>query len=214
MSSAAIETGPTTPLAERLRSRARSLGSWLRLLAKLATVLYLASLVFLACWVAVPSVVGGFRPVLIDGGSMEPALSVGDITLVRPGVPTTADVVLGQIVTFRDSGGRVITHRVIAVDDDGSLVTKGDANADRDGATVPLDRVVGTGWLAVPMAGLPIHWLHSASPLLAVWLVVTAIALAVAVGIRTPRRVVPGGASVDDPAIDEEWRWPTWDPSS
>lgn len=75
------------------------------------------------------------------GRSMAEALSEGDLLFVEPldGPPG-----VGDLVVFTDSGGiRTVVHRVHAVAEDGSLVTKGDANDVPDGERVPLGRVRG-----------------------------------------------------------------------
>ena len=51
-------------------------------------------------------------------------------------------------------------HRFVRVDDDGLLVTRGDANNADDSTPVALDAVVGIGTLRVPWIALPIVWLR------------------------------------------------------
>lgn len=75
------------------------------------------------------------------GRSMAEALSDGDVLFVEPldGPPG-----VGDLVVFTDSTGtRTVVHRVHAVAEDDSLVTKGDANDVPDGEHVPLRRVRG-----------------------------------------------------------------------
>ncbi len=71
------------------------------------------------------------------GFSMAPALATGDWIRVAP--PTGAPSA-GHTVVIR-RGGRLVAHRVVAVDDDG-VVTRGDACAAAD-PRVPLAAVLG-----------------------------------------------------------------------
>src|SRR5918992_1512387 len=57
-------------------------------------------------------VLGGYRPVVVYSGSMEPELGVGSVALVKS-VPS-ASVEVGDVITFADpyQPGRLVTHRV------------------------------------------------------------------------------------------------------
>ena len=78
---------------------------------------------------ALPLVFGA-RPLTVLSGSMQPALGVGDVSVVKRIAPLDARP--GDVVTFRDpGGGRLITHRVRAMHVRGdavAFVTRGDAN--------------------------------------------------------------------------------------
>lgn len=77
---------------------------------------------------------GGFSTFIITGRSMEPAIPVGSVTIVQSVSPDAVQV--GDVVTF-SHGGRVVTHRLVAMETDGTFRTKGDANevADPDQLT-------------------------------------------------------------------------------
>ena len=62
--------------------------------------------------------------VSVEGGSMEPAISNGDLVVVAP---APAKVEPGMILVLTVDG-QVVTHRVVAVNLDGTLITRGDAN--------------------------------------------------------------------------------------
>ncbi|NHC15008.1 signal peptidase I [Motilibacter deserti] len=91
-------------------------------------------------------------------GSMAPAVTPGTVVVTtapdRPLAP-------GQVVVFRRPGSpdETVTHRVVAVLPDGSVQTKGDANAVGDGPAVPRADVVGVARLAIPYVGVPRVWL-------------------------------------------------------
>ena len=74
----------------------------------------------------------GYKLVYIESGSMEPVIRTGSFILLRQA--EYEDVEIGDIITFRTSGGYV-THRLTGIDrsaleagDRAYLITKGDAN--------------------------------------------------------------------------------------
>ena len=106
---------------------------------------------------------GGFKPFVVLSGSMEPAIPVGGVLLVRR---TTAAMVRREdIITFvtpqaasaLSQPPSVTTHRVVGVTTDagGALAfnTKGDANEDPDAMAVPAANVLGSAVLSVPYLG-------------------------------------------------------------
>jgi len=107
---------PTTPPTRH--SRARRLlrvGSSLALVAVLALVALVDGGIAGTPW---------YRFVSVEGGSMAPAIARGDLILVAP---APAKVEPGMILVLR-VGGALVTHRVVAVNPDGTFVTRGDAN--------------------------------------------------------------------------------------
>jgi signal peptidase len=105
----------------------------------------------------------GWRFDAVLSGSMEPAINVGGIVVIRPVAPST--IRDGDIITFVSSGGAntVVTHRVVQVaDDKGSPVfyTKGDANEASDSSLVQAKDVVGKVWLSVPYAGYVVDFIQ------------------------------------------------------
>jgi signal peptidase I len=103
----------------------------------------------------------GWKPFVIITGSMEPGISAGDVVLVSPA--PDLDEVVGRVVSFEDPSrpGHVLTHRVISVNEDGTFVTKGDANPTPDSAPVPPESVLGLGRLLIQFIGLPVVWLKA-----------------------------------------------------
>jgi signal peptidase I len=103
----------------------------------------------LAAWSLAPMAFG-WRSVVVETGSMVPALRPGDIAVIDPHRAPQA----GQIVVLRDSdvSGGLLTHRVVRVDGT-VLTTKGDANAEADPRRSSLADVEGVVRLVVPAAG-------------------------------------------------------------
>lgn len=152
------------------------------------SALYVHFALSLLVWTVVP-LVAGLRPVVIVSGSMTPVIEAGDVVLVsrRP-----AAVKTGSVVVFDDPAqpGRWVTHRVVSRDNEGTLRTKGDANALADSTPVRADAVQGLGRFVVPGVGAPLVWLRNGEwPLAVVWATGTALALAVVGrGLRRPAR--------------------------
>ena len=111
-----------------------------------------------ALLVTLVPIVIGWRPYVVQGDSMRPHIALGDIVLAAP-TDVSPDLV-GRVVTFDDPSrpGRVISHRVLSIDPDGSLRTRGDANISADSMPVPPSSVRGLGRLLVRFAGLPLIW--------------------------------------------------------
>jgi signal peptidase len=160
----------------------------------LATCAY--SLIWLFVAVAVLSL-AGLRAVVIDGGSMTPAIRQGDVVLLGD-APRDAGEVLarGTVITFLSPArgdGSLLTHRILDVDAAGRYVTGGDANEVRDSDPVHSASIVGVGRVVVPLVGLPMLWLSQGAYLeLAIWLALTALVLwSLFGGSGTPRRGYP-----------------------
>ena len=100
-----------------------------------------------------------YRPVSLAGdtyyepvysGSMEPAIPVGGILIIKPVNPETLKI--GDIICFKLSQPTSITHRIKNITDEG-FITKGDANNAPDQWTVKKENVIGKVMLTVPFIG-------------------------------------------------------------
>lgn len=120
----------------------------LRAVLGTARLLVAAAVVALLAGPAVLTWVSGMQFVVVDGGSMEPAYTYGDVILVAP--PTGEDLVPGAVVTVRQKNGALYTHRVISVDN-GQAITQGDANSTPD--TDPVLQADVFGAVAVHIGG-------------------------------------------------------------
>ncbi len=103
----------------------------------------------------VPSL-GGYMPLIVLTGSMEPQIMEGDLIICHTADAT--DVKVGDVIAFfpDGSGTSVLTHRVIEVtEENGSLSfrTQGDANDSADRLPVSADRLIGEYRLRIPGAG-------------------------------------------------------------
>jgi signal peptidase len=106
------------------------------------------------------NVLGGYRQLIVQSGSMEPTIMTGDIIVIgRSNIYQKNDV-----VTFRDSEKSITTHRIYEVDTVGGekqFVTKGDANRVQDNNVVSEKEVMGKVILTVPKLGYFIFFLRS-----------------------------------------------------
>lgn len=153
----------------------------------------LSGVLGLSAWALLP-VAAGAQATVVLTGSMAPALMPGDVvmsTSVQPG-----DVQAGRVIWFADPSraGRTLLHRAVAIEQDGTVVTRGDANGSDDPMPVGPDAVLGLPRLRVPVIGLPVLWATQQQ-----WALVGATALAIAVVTRGALSVLvpaprPGGA--------------------
>lgn len=78
-------------------------------------------------------------------GSMEPSLHTGDYIVVKK--VDTKSIKKDDVITFyseeSDVNGKLVTHRVVGIEPDGSFQTMGDANPVADHKLVRPDQVVG-----------------------------------------------------------------------
>lgn len=138
---------------------------------------------------AVPQTVGADHGFVILSGSMEPALSPGDVVIVSD----TASVEVGDIITFSNGGSIPVTHRVVGVQD-GQYVTKGDANGNPDTAPVAPGSVLGGVVYTIPLIGYVILWANTPTGQVALVLVPLFL-----LGVSSLRR---WASDENDPATD------------
>jgi signal peptidase I len=137
------------------RHRAPSASPLRRAGAVLLGLLILAAVAVALAVAVVPAAVGGSALTVLSG-SMEPALPVGSVVVVRP--RPAADIVVGDVITFlardpQSPATRVVTHRVTAVEPGPAFRTRGDANPDPDPGLTAAADVRGVEWYSVPWVG-------------------------------------------------------------
>ena len=104
----------------------------------------------------------GWRPYVVESSSMLPRIKVGDVILAAP--EHNPQKLLGRVTVFHDPDpnriGSIKSHRVVAINSDGTLTTKGDANQSVDSVHVKVSGVIGLGRLLVRYVGLPLIWVQ------------------------------------------------------
>lgn len=162
-------------------------------------VAVLAGCALFAFLVFCVAVVIGFRPEVIRGASMEPALERGTLLLVRPVAPERLR--LGDIVSFEDprpGRERLVTHRVVGIERYGpqarevTFRTRGDANRKPDPWHLSVDDRIGRKVIAVPAVGRLGLWLRRPWGWFVVFLTPAALlALSPLAGRESPLRASP-----------------------
>lgn len=146
------------------------LGIWLCLLAMVVVVVIVGH--------GLPLL--GEQPVIVKGPSMSPTIPLGSLLVeqtVRP-----AELAVGDVVTFVQPNGAVVTHRITRiaiVDGELAIETKGDANAAADSALHPADRVTGRVVTVVPYAGFLFAFLTIPSGVLSIASILGSLLLSV-----------------------------------
>jgi signal peptidase len=136
----------TRPLGERLLRPVVALGTWA----------YLSTLAGLSVWVLL-GMSASWEPVTVTSGSMGSSLRPGDVLLVDE--PRPELLAPGAVILFEAPTGDLVTHRLEAVEADGTLVTRGDANPTPDAGRVRPEDVRGVGRMIVPLIARPLVWI-------------------------------------------------------
>lgn len=100
----------------------------------------------------------GFKEYIVLSGSMEPRIHTGSICFVNTHSDYD-DVNVGDIIAFKTGKGLMVTHRAIAVTEEG-IETKGDANDISDGITTTRENFVGLNALSIPYLGYLFNYLQ------------------------------------------------------
>lgn len=86
----------------------------------------------------------GYKPYVVLSGSMEPVFSAGDIVVAKR--TDDGKLAAGDIVTFTDESGAVVTHRIMEViikDGTRYYRTKGDSNNTDDIGLISAENIKG-----------------------------------------------------------------------
>lgn len=155
------------------------LSAWCGLVLVLTAHAYRAMLLTLVVAAALPSL-WSWSTYVVRSGSMEPALSVGDVVITKP-FTSASRVPLGRVMLFEPPGAAKgqenRLHRVVKRLPDGSYVTAGDANRSNDVAPVPAKNFHGRAIICVPFVGLPLVWLDEGNlTLFIIWALLTLLA--------------------------------------
>jgi signal peptidase len=114
-------------------------------------------------WVVLfrPQLLGGPATYLVVRGmSMLPAYETGDLVILQQQPTYAVGEVIGYRVPAGEIGaGRLVLHRIIGTSPGGFLV-QGDNNEAIDPWTPTAGDVAGTLWIAIPVVGRVLAWLH------------------------------------------------------
>ncbi len=99
-----------------------------------------------------------YQTYVIQSGSMEPTIMTGDVVLVQ----SQGQYQLNDVVTYNDSTGRVVTHRLVEeIKDKNSFVTKGDANQNADSRPIESNQVQGKVVFTFPKLGYLVRFVQT-----------------------------------------------------
>jgi signal peptidase len=132
---------------------------WIRRLLALVLVLLVVSVLALVLAVNVAPRLG-YDFVVIRGGSMEPTIHLGAVTVVSDVQP--GDLHVGDVVTLKETSDTLVSHRItrlVQMPDGLYLETKGDANATVDPVLAPAADVTGRVDFSIPSLGYLIYLL-------------------------------------------------------
>lgn len=132
-------------------------------------------IVFIGLSIAVFYLILGWKPYIVESGSMESAIHTGSLVFVNTKYDFN-DVEVGDVIAFTRVDGKAVTHRVVS-EEDGMLETKGDANEVSDGFTTNSDNFIGKSIFSVPWLGYAFRFLESTSGKIVGFMVVSALFL-------------------------------------
>ena len=102
---------------------------------------------------------------VVESGSMEPMLQIGDLIIVRE----AEEYAVGDVVVYQ-SGKSAVVHRIIEINGEGDeqqIITQGDANNAAD-APITAEEIKGKLWTHIPKVGLAMDVLRTPAGILVV----------------------------------------------
>ena len=93
----------------------------------------------------------GIKPYIVRSGSMENEIKTGSVAYVNTKIGVQ-EIQVGDIIAFK-VGNEQVTHRVIAINEDNTFTTKGDANETEDMAPVMFENYRGKTIFSIPYLG-------------------------------------------------------------
>ena len=123
--------------------------------------IFIASIVIIAglLIISIFPITGNIKFMVVQSGSMEPAIKMGSIVMVKP----VEEYKIGDIITFdlSASGIGYITHRIYdikVVEGEVSYITKGDDNNAPDLREILRREITGKVLLSIPYVGYAVDF--------------------------------------------------------
>ncbi len=99
----------------------------------------------------------GYSPLIVMTGSMSATIEAGDMVIIHR--QKAYDV--NDIITFMpEDAASPTTHRIVGINDDGTFVTRGDANNTDDKDPVTGEMILGKVVSVIPKAGVFVKWVR------------------------------------------------------
>ena len=134
---------------------------------KIGTIIYYTFIAFigtitLLLIASVFPIAGNFKVLSVLSGSMEPAIRVGSLVIVRP----SAEYKINDIITFPspEDPNILVTHRIIGIQTIENrifYITQGDANEEPDPDLIAKDDVIGKVLFTIPFLGYVVNFTQS-----------------------------------------------------
>ncbi|MEA3272201.1 MAG: signal peptidase I [Patescibacteria group bacterium] len=103
--------------------------------------------------ISVIPIPGNYKILIVESGSMEPAIKTGSVVIVKP----QKDYQPKDVITFKGAGkDGTITHRIVDIEvitGKTQYITKGDANNAEDSSKTPKTEVIGKVLTSAPYVG-------------------------------------------------------------
>jgi signal peptidase I len=161
-----------------LGSSAGAVRAWFALVLLLLARGFRAFLLTLLAAATVP-MLWSWTSYVVQSGSMEPALSVGDVVVAKP-FSSESPVPVGKVMLFTPptttEGHETRIHRVVENLGEGQYTTAGDANRSDDPEPVPRKNFMAQPLIRVPFVAAPLTWFSSRNwlPLILILLITMA----------------------------------------
>ena len=119
----------------------------------------------------------GYRLYIVETGSMEPAIRISSLIVVKEVSPNVIKV--GDVVTYSfDNISDRVTHRVVRIQGNNeAFITKGDTNNVADMTPVKREMIIGRVSFSIPVLGYVLKFLGSAPGI--VFMALSALASAI-----------------------------------
>ncbi len=135
-----------------------------RILKSLINIIYYLFIAFVVVVVlfligSVLPIPGNYKVFVVQSGSMEPKIKMGDIVAIKP----SADYKVGEVISFGAFGKNKspITHRIAEIKEQNGekvFITKGDANDATDPEPVKKKDILGKVIFSLPYLGYAVDF--------------------------------------------------------
>jgi len=134
-------------------------GEDMKRMIRLILGLILILMLLVALSIAVPNAFGT-KTMVVQSGSLEPAMPAGSLVFVVPAAKK--DIQVGDVISYSiNERITVLTYRVIAVDEQGRFGVKDEMNPAVNVHPVPYDNVLGVVRFSVPFAGYVMDYIKT-----------------------------------------------------
>lgn len=123
----------------------------------MSTLVYILIAAYLL--LVAPKIVG-YTPLVVLTGSMSPTYKTGSVIYYHE--VEQKELKKGDVITYKLNEKDLITHRIYAINDDKTYVTKGDANNNVDPMVVKYDKIIGkVAKVYIPYVGYYVAFINT-----------------------------------------------------